>query len=70
MNFINWMNMNMIVDIAFLVFSVAVVWKFKKLQDEVSKLSISENRIANLESDLKITMRNPQAAKRLLKERQ
>lgn len=70
MSFFDWMSMNMIVDIAFLVFSVAVVWKFKKLQDKISKLSISEDRITNLESDLAITMRNPQAAKRLLKKRQ
>ena len=60
MNFFDWMSMNMIVDIAFLVFSGAIVWKFKKLQA----------KIARLESDLKLTMKNPQAAKRLLKERQ
>ena len=59
MNFFDWMNMNMIVDIAFLVFSGAIVWKFRKL----------ESKVAQLESDLKITMKNPQAAKRLLKER-
>ena len=70
MNFIDWMNMNMIMDIAFLVFSAAVIWKLNRLQDKISKLSISEDRITNLESDLKITMRNPQAAKRLLKKRQ
>ena len=52
--------MNMIVDIAFLVFSGAIVWKFRKL----------ETKVAQLESDLKLTMKNPQAAKRLLKERQ
>ena len=59
MNFFDWMSMNMIVDIAFLVFSGAIVWKFRKL----------EKKVAQLESDLKLTMKNPQAAKRLLKER-
>ena len=59
MSFFDWMSMNMIVDIAFLVFSGAIVWKFRKL----------ESKVAQLESDLKITMKNPQAAKRLLKER-
>jgi len=60
MNFMDWMNMNMVVDIAFLVFSGAIIWKFRKL----------EQKVALLESDLHITMKNPQAAKRLLKERQ
>tara|TARA_A100001515_G_C4468423_1_gene176005 strand:+ start:255 stop:437 length:183 start_codon:yes stop_codon:yes gene_type:complete len=59
MSFFDWMSMNMIVDIAFLVFSSAIVWKFRKLQAKV----------AQLESDLRLTMKNPQAAKRLLKER-
>lgn len=59
MNIIDWMNMNMIADIAFLVFSAAIVWKFRKL----------ENKLALLKSDVELTMRNPQAAKRLLKER-
>ncbi len=59
MSFFDWMNMNMIVDIAFLVFSGATIWKFRKL----------EKKIRLLESDLHTTMKNPQAAKRLLKER-
>ena len=59
MSFFDWMSMNMIVDIAFLVFSTAIVWKFRKLQAKV----------AQLDSDLRLTMKNPQAAKRLLKER-
>jgi hypothetical protein len=59
MSFFDWMNMNMVVDIAFIVFSVAIVWKFRRI----------EKRILNLESDLTVAMKNPQAAKRLLKER-
>ena len=60
MNFLDWMNMNMIVDIAFLVFSGAIVWKFRKL----------EKQVAELRSDLDLAMKNPQAARKLLKERQ
>lgn len=53
------MNMNMIVDIAFMVFAGAAVWKFRKIQKE----------ILGMREDLDLVMRNPQAAKRLLKER-
>ena len=60
MTFFDWMNMNMVVDIAFIVFSVAIVWKFRKL----------EKQLLMLREDLNLSMKNPQAAKRLLKERQ
>ena len=60
MTFLDWMNMSMAVDISFVVFACAVIWKLKKIQ----------KRISSLENDLALTMRNPQAAKRLLKERQ
>lgn len=59
MNFFDWMNMNMIVDIAFLVFTGAIVWKFRKIQKEM----------IDIRCDLDLVMRNPAAAKRLLKER-
>ena len=59
MNFLDWMNMNMIIDIAFLVFSGAIVWKFRNLQKQMLEIR----------SDLNVTMKNPNAAKRLLKER-
>ena len=60
MSFFDWMSMNMLVDIAFLVFSVAIVWKSRKL----------EKRLLQIESDLHTTMKNPMAARKLLKERQ
>tara|TARA_R110002096_G_scaffold337714_1_gene531015 strand:- start:135 stop:317 length:183 start_codon:yes stop_codon:yes gene_type:complete len=59
MNFFDWMNMNMIVDIAFMVFSGAIVWKFRKV----------EKQMIEIREDLDLVMRNPIAAKRLLKER-
>jgi len=59
MSFLDWMNMNMIIDITFLVFSVAVVWKSRK----------TRKQLLEMRSDLDLVMRNPQAAKRLLKER-
>tara|TARA_B100000073_G_scaffold286638_1_gene248386 strand:- start:802 stop:987 length:186 start_codon:yes stop_codon:yes gene_type:complete len=58
--FLDWVNMSIIVDIASIVFFVAVAWKLNKLQSKISQV----------ESDLLVTMKNPQAAKRLLKERQ
>ena len=60
MTFLDWMNMNMIIDITSIVFVVAIIWKIRKI----------EKRINNLNADLLVTMKNPQAAKRLLKERQ
>lgn len=54
MNFIDWMNMNMIVDIAFLVFAGAVVWKFHKI----------EKKINSLDEDISLTIKNPRAARR------
>ena len=60
MSFMDWVNMSIVVDIASVVFFGAVAWKLNKIQRKVAKL----------ESDLLVTMRNPQAAKRLLKERQ
>jgi len=59
MNFLDWMNMNMILDIAFLVFSVAIVWKFRNL----------EKKLLKTQKDLELTMKNPLAAKRSLKVR-
>lgn len=59
MTFIGWMNMNMILDISFLVFAAASVWKIRKL----------EKNLSSLENDLLLTMRNPSAAKRKLKQR-
>jgi hypothetical protein len=51
--------MNMIIDIAFLVTFAAVVLKFR----------IMQRKITEMREDLTLVMRNPQAAKRLLKER-
>jgi hypothetical protein len=59
MSLIDWMNMNMIADISFLVLSVAVVWKFHKLQ----------KKILLLEKDVLMVMSNPMQARRELKKR-
>lgn len=94
-NFLHWMNMSMAVDIAFIVFAVAVVWKLIVLQRKVTNsISINselEKRIAyhklfcqdlakridlqttsilELSEDISMTMRNPQEARRVFKERQ
>ena len=60
MSFLDWMNMSMIIDIACLVFIAAITWKFRKIE--------KSNKL--LRSDLDVAMKNPMAAKRLLKERQ
>ena len=45
-NFLDWMNMSMAVDIAFLVFAVAVVWKFIRLQKNIlsNQSKLHENK--------------------------
>ena len=43
MNFFDWMNMNMIIDIAFIVFSVAAIWKLRQ-QMKINK-KIQESNI-------------------------
>lgn len=60
MNFLDWMNMNMIMDIAFVVFTTAIIAKLRKLQ----------NKVTLLEQKVTLNIKNPQAAKRLLKEQQ
>lgn len=39
MNFIDWMNLSMLVDISFVVFAAAAVWKIKKIQKEMHYLN-------------------------------
>ena len=56
MSFLDWMNMSMVIDIAFIVFSCAAVWKIRKLQKELN--SVKEN--------IKLVAKNPQKAKRIL----
>ncbi len=59
MSFMDWVSMNMFVDIACVVFFAAATWKIRKI----------EKRLNEIRSDLYIVMKNPQAARRLLKER-
>ncbi len=35
MNFIDWMNMNMVVDIACVVYMAAVTWKIRSIHKEL-----------------------------------
>ena len=60
MSFIQLMNMNMIIDIVSIVFFIAFVIKFRKIQ----------NQLKQLNDDLNLVVRNPQAAKRSFKKRQ
>ena len=45
MNFFDWMNMNMIIDIAFIVFSVAIVWKLRQHMKINKKIQESNIKI-------------------------
>jgi len=56
MSFLDWMNMNMVVDIFCLVFIVALTWKLNKLQ----KQQQTNKDLLNL------TIKNPQQARRQL----
>lgn len=81
MSFLDWMSMNMIIDIVCVVFGSVFIWKLRSISKlfETHKavmLEMHENIKAidgnydELKSDLRITMKNPQAARRLLKERE
>tara|TARA_Y100000004_G_scaffold180173_1_gene224514 strand:- start:890 stop:1135 length:246 start_codon:yes stop_codon:yes gene_type:complete len=81
MNFFDWMNMNMIIDIACIVFLGAVIWKFRK--NKMSTLEMEKkvemHRIAimqlieetqALEQEIISVAKNPQAARRKFKQKQ
>ena len=60
MTFLNWVTVSTVIDISTIVLFIALIIKIRKLH----------NQIQNIRTDLTLTMKNPQAAKRLLKERQ
>ena len=68
-----WLNMNLIIDIALIVFSAAVVWRSIKMQNQISEsredLNLAKNQIVDLREDLDLVTKNPQFAKRKLKEK-
>ena len=63
MNLIQWINMNLIVDIACLVYMVALTWKNIKIQKEIDKMRISTGL---QEKRLDLCIKNPAAARRKL----
>ena len=60
MNFLDWMNMNMVMDIAFIVFTIAIIHKLRNLQ----------NKISLMQEKVTLNTKNPEHTKRLLKENQ
>lgn len=60
MNFIDWMNMNMAVDIACVVYAIALTWKLRKVGAALKEC----------QDLLDLTIRNPQSARRSLKKKQ
>ena len=73
MIFSDWLNMSVLVDALFVVFAIVCTWKLNsciiKSQELEHELVTLKAKNEQLESDLQLTMRNPQAAKRLLKNR-
>lgn len=57
MTFFDWLSINLAVDISFVVFAAASVWKIRTLQKQISQLN----------DKLELTIKNPQQARRLLK---
>ena len=56
MTFLDWMNMNMFIDISCIVFIATLVWKVKQLHKQ-----------QQIEKDLlRLTIKNPQQARRQL----
>tara|TARA_B100000427_G_C15512840_1_gene596922 strand:+ start:441 stop:761 length:321 start_codon:yes stop_codon:yes gene_type:complete len=95
MSLFGWLKMNLFFDIALVVFSVAVIWKFVKMQKSINsskeeiinlnekvllhkafmkqlseKLNLQAQAIYELGSDVALTMRNPQEARRVYKQRE
>ena len=77
MNFLDWMNMNMAIDIACIVFVGAFIWKFRKVSKTLElhkkimlemndNIKIIDENCKELREDLTLTMKNPQAARRKL----
>ena len=60
MTLFDWINLNLAVDIACVVYMAAVTWKIRKLQKD----------LILTREDLTLTMQNPQRARRVLKQRQ
>ena len=57
MTFIDWLSINLIVDISFVVFATACVWQMRKMKKKISEI----------DKKLKLTIKNPQQARRILK---
>lgn len=70
MNFLDWMNMNMIIDIAFLVFGAAVIWKIRGYSKiiEMHKQAIVEmhGNIKVIDDKSNVNSENIETTKELL----
>ncbi len=57
MSLLDWMSLNLLVDISFVVFAIAVTWKLVKTKKEISEIRLM----------LEGAILNPQKARRALK---
>ena len=56
MSFLTWIKLSIFIDISFLVFAVALIWKNRKLKKEIDEL----------EDKLLFVVRNPSRARKTL----
>ena len=63
MSFIQWLNMNLAVDIACLVYMAALTWKNFKIQKEIEKMQLI---LTSQEEKIDLCIKNPAAARRKL----
>lgn len=56
MSFLTWIKLSIFIDISFLVFAIALIWKNRKLKKEIDEL----------EDKLLFVARNPSRARKTL----
>lgn len=71
MTFVDWMNINMIIDISFIVFLFAFLWKFRKINKKTKEIEnnivLINNKIKEIENNIVLVARNPRLARKKLK---
>ena len=70
MSLLDWLNMNLAVDIACVVYLCALTWKNIKIQKSVEETNNNLNKLhvenIKLRDKLELVIKNPQAARRKL----
>tara|TARA_B100000519_G_C13991179_1_gene319340 strand:+ start:236 stop:451 length:216 start_codon:yes stop_codon:yes gene_type:complete len=70
MDILSYFDMAIIVDLFLVTFCIIQTWKIKKIEKHTFENSENLNKkVRLLREDLDLTMKNPQAGRRLLKQR-